>query len=179
MPIRPVDPASAADRAADSTGDVSANPIRPEILPAQLPDAESILALQQAAYQSEARLYNDWLIPPLVQTLEDLRAEFATTTVLKALSEGKLVGSVRASMTAGVVQIGRLVVAPGLQGRGIGSAMLRAIEACFPGARCYELFTGSLSVDNIRLYQRHGYGVVREEVLGPTVVLVFMRKPHD
>ncbi len=158
---------------------VPAITVVPTITEAVVADAERILQLQQAAYQSEARLYNDWLIPPLVQTLADLLDEFTTTTVLKALIDDELVGSVRASQTGGVVHIGRLIVAPARQGQGIGTALLQAIEARFPAAKVFELFTGSLSVDNIRLYQRHGYGVVREEVLGPTVVLVFMRKPHD
>lgn len=160
----------------DPSDEAIADPVVPVISRATVADAEPILRLQQQAYQSEARLYNDWLIPPLVQTLDQLVEEFATATVLEARVDGRLIGSVRASQSGGAVHIGRLIVAPDLQGRGIGTALLRAIEACFPKAGCFELFTGSLSVDNIRLYRRHGYAVVREEVLGPTVVLVFMRK---
>lgn len=151
-------------------------PLEPLIGRALSSEAPAILALQQAAYQSEARLYNDWLIPPLVQTLDELVEEFRSATILKADLDGRLVGSVRATEAGGVVRIGRLIVAPDLQGRGIGTALMQAIEAAFPKAASFELFTGSLSVDNIRLYRRHGYNVEREEVLGPTVVLVFMRK---
>lgn len=168
-----------ADGALRAIDDAAGPSLVPHITRATVADAEAILRLQHEAYQSEARLYNDWLIPPLVQTLDELIDEFATTTVLKGHVDGRLVGSVRASESGGVVQIARLIVAPDLQGRGIGSALLRAIEASFPAATCFELFTGSLSVDNIRLYRRHGYHVVREEVLGPTVILVFMRKTRD
>ena len=42
------------------------------ILPAEPQDARAILGLQKLAYQSEARLYNDWSLPPLAQTLESL-----------------------------------------------------------------------------------------------------------
>ena len=153
--------------------------LTPLIERATLADAEAILALQHKAYQAEARLYNDWLIPPLVQTLEEWREEFETSIVLKAIIDGRLIGSVRANETAGLAHIGRLIVTPELQGRGIGTALLRAIEACYPPTTSFELFTGSLSVDNIRLYRRHGYSVVREEVLGPTVVVVFMQKLRD
>jgi hypothetical protein len=40
---------------------------------ATVSDAEEILALQKLAYQSEAEIYNDFGIPPLVQTLEAWR----------------------------------------------------------------------------------------------------------
>lgn len=44
----------------------------PIITAASPADAAAILALQKLAYQSEARLYNDFSIPPLLQTLEEL-----------------------------------------------------------------------------------------------------------
>lgn len=34
------------------------------ITQATVVDAENILALQKIAYQSEARIYNDWTLPP-------------------------------------------------------------------------------------------------------------------
>jgi hypothetical protein len=34
-------------------------------------DAGEILRLQKLAYQSEARIYNDYTIPPLLQTPSD------------------------------------------------------------------------------------------------------------
>ena len=55
-------------------------------------DAAHILGLQRLAYQSEARLYDDWNLPPLVQTLESLQAEFANSVILKALDRGQLAG---------------------------------------------------------------------------------------
>jgi len=165
-----------ADPSERAIDDAAGPAIVPTITRAVAGDAEAILALQLEAYQSEARLYNDWLIPPLVQTLDELREEFGTSIILKAISDGRLIGSVRASESGGVAHIGRLIVAPDVQGRGIGTALLNAIEACYPPTTSFELFTGSLSVDNIRLYRRHGYSVVREEVLGPTVVVVFMHK---
>ena len=45
---------------------------------AAVEDAAEILAVQQAAYQSEAKMYQDWSIPPLTQTLAELQQELAT-----------------------------------------------------------------------------------------------------
>ena len=57
-------------------------------------DAAEILALQRLAYESEARLYNDWSIPPMTQSLESLIAEIKTETVLKATEGPSIIGSV-------------------------------------------------------------------------------------
>lgn len=62
---------------------------------ANVEDAEEILELQKLAYQSEAIIYNDWSIPPLTQTLEEIEEEFAENTFLKACDSDKIVGSVK------------------------------------------------------------------------------------
>ena len=139
-------------------------------------DAAAILELQKLAYQSEARLYDDWTLPPLTQSLDDLRVEFSNSAVLKATDAGRLMGSVRARETGGVCRIGRLIVHPELQGRGVGTILMRHIEAAFPGASVFELFTGSRSEGNIRLYERLGYTRSHEKVLSATVTLVFLEK---
>lgn len=147
-----------------------------EIATAVPADAAAILDLQKRAYQSEARLYNDWSLPPLTQSLESLQHEIATITVLKAVREGVVVGSARAALAGEICAVGRLMVEPRLQGQGIGSALLHAVEACFPAAGTFELFTGSRSLDNLRLYQRHGYVESRREKVSPRLTLVFLRK---
>lgn len=139
-------------------------------------DASEILALQKLAYQSEARLNDDWTIPPLTQTLHEIEEEFETKTVLKAVFDRKIVGSVRAVLDSGTCLIGRLIVHPGFQGKGIGTALMKEAEEAFPHARRFELFTGTRSVDNIRLYRRLGYREFREEELSPKVRLVFLEK---
>ena len=70
--------------------------------------------------------------------------------VLKATEAGRLVGSVRARAANGVCQVGRLIVHPELQGRGVGTMLMRHIEAEFPDATTFELFTGSRSEGNLQ-----------------------------
>lgn len=141
-------------------------------------DAATILGLQKLAYESEARLYNDWSIPPLTQTLDALMAECAQSTVFKAMIGHDIVGSVRAKRSGGTCEIGRLIVHPQLQRRGIGSQLLRYAEQQFSDASRFELFTGSRSEANIRLYERHGYAVFKTLRLSDTVTLVFMEKQN-
>jgi ribosomal protein S18 acetylase RimI-like enzyme len=147
-----------------------------QILQANTADAEEILDLQKLAYQSEAILYNGWSIPPLTQTLDEIKKEFAETTVLKACNPDRIIGSVRASVRNGTCEIGRLIVHPDFQGNGIGTQLMLAAEAEFPSATRFELFTGSRSAGNIRLYERLGYRIFRTVQLSQLVELVFMEK---
>ena len=147
-----------------------------EIGHATLDDAENILALQKLAYQSEAILYNDWSIPPLMQTIESLREEFSSLVILKAVAGGRIVGSVRTKVTGETGAIGRLIVHPEFQGRGIGSRLLQTIEHSCDKVTRFELFTGSNSENNIRLYQRAGYRITKTQSLSPLVSITFLEK---
>ena len=140
-------------------------------------DAAPILALQRRAYAAEARLYDDWTIPPLTQSVASLLAEIESTTVLKACVGDALVGSVRARLAEQTCLVGRLFVEPLRQRQGIGGALLAAIEAQFAAAAVFELFTGSRSESNIRLYRRHDYAVAATQRLSDQVGIVVMRKP--
>ena len=140
--------------------------------------AGEVLTLQRAAYVTEARHYGDLDLPPLVQTLDDLRDELAQADVvgLGAWDGDRLVGSVRVRVADDVGHLGRLVVAPDRQGQGIGTALLQAAEAALPeGVREMRLFTGERSVDNLRLYERMGY-VRSHETSAGTYALVHLAK---
>jgi ribosomal protein S18 acetylase RimI-like enzyme len=139
-------------------------------------DAGEILALQKLAYQSEADLYQDYTILPLTQTLEQIASEFDEQMFLKAVENGRIVGSVRAYQDEGTCYVGRLIVHPDAQGRGIGQQLMDAIEGAFPEASRFELFTGHLSERNIRFYQKLGYRCFRQRELSGSVSLVYMQK---
>ncbi|MBT8354522.1 MAG: GNAT family N-acetyltransferase [Desulfofustis sp.] len=79
--------------------------------------------------------------------------------ILKAMSDGRIVGSVRAYAKEGVCHIGRLVVEPTYQNKGLGSRLLNAIEARFPAATRFELFTGERSKKSLYLYHKAGYEI--------------------
>jgi ribosomal protein S18 acetylase RimI-like enzyme len=67
-------------------------------------------------------------------------------------------------------------VHPNYQGRGIGTALMQAIEARFPSVSGFELFTGSQSEGNIRLYIRLGYAVTGARRVSDRITLVVLGK---
>ena len=139
-------------------------------------DLEEILKLQYLAYQSEARLFGDMDIPPLKQTLEEVYEEFEKGTVLKAVDEeGDIIGSVRAYQEEGTVYIGKLMVHPNMQKRGIGTKLLLEMEKEYPNQR-YELFTSTKSISNIRLYEKLGYEIFKEEAVTQELQFVYLQK---
>ena len=129
---------------------------------ATIDDADEILKLQKLAYRIEAERYSNYDIPPLKQTLEDIQSQFKTHIFLKAVSDGKIIGTVRAYEENGTCYIGRLAVRPDCQNRGIGAALMNAIEGCYKPKR-FELFTGSKSDNNIHLYEKSGYTICKSD----------------
>ena len=134
-----------------------------------------LLTLQRAAYVSEAQLYDDVRLPALVQTPDELADELAQSSCLAALAGSRLVGAVRTRERDGVLHVGRLVVAPDLQGRGIGTRLLLAAERSTTLPRA-ALFTGARSTANLRLYRRHGYVETAREPVRPGLELVHLAK---
>lgn len=151
------------------------------IRPALVGDAGEVLTVQRAAFVSEAQSHGDPWLPPLTETLDAVAAAIESGAVLVLRlahrgREGRLVGAVRRELRDQTVHIGRLVVAPDLQGHGFGSRLLAAAEDV-PGATTAQLFTGHLATTNLALYARRGYVEFDRRRASDTVELVFLRKP--
>ncbi len=97
-------------------------------------------------------------IPPLDEGLADVQAWLGEWTTLVLRSAGRLVAAARGRRSGEKWDIGRLMVAPDLQGRGLGRLLLTAIEeAAPPDVTGYVLFTGAGSERNLRMYRKAGY----------------------
>jgi tRNA (guanine37-N1)-methyltransferase len=160
---------------------------RPDLLPPDLrrpvleqatpADAGELWTLQLAAYLVEGRRHATFTIPPLQQTLAELTASLGPdSTVLVARQGSRLIGSIRGEVRdEDVWLLGRLMVAPDLQGGGLGSTLLAAAEASAPpGTRIFRLVTGAHSVTNLSFYSHRGYretGRGTDEGGAPFIVL--------
>ena len=142
-------------------------------------DAGETLTLQRAAFVQEALIYDSVQMPPLTQTLDELRAELIDNLGCVAVDRGRMIGAVRARSDGELLLIGRLAIAPDRQGEGVGSRLLDAVETRGreSGCREAELFTGSLSEANLRLYERTGYRETGRVAGDDGIEQVFLRKP--
>ena len=169
-------------------------------LRAQKSDAPQILALQKAAYQSEAKVYGDDGLPALQQTLEELENEFDRRpnretsylgargtqgdpekdtdhiVFLKAVLQGKIIGAVRGFALDESAYLSRVIVHPYYQGRGIGRQLTEEIERAFPNAKRFEIFTGHRSERNLHQFRKLGYQEFKTEPFTPAITWVYLQK---
>jgi GNAT superfamily N-acetyltransferase len=127
-------------------------------------DAGEALAVQYAAYLSEARRYGTTEIPPLRETVAGLAADLQDPAVhgFGAWIGPRLVGSVRlrgarVGTGRGCAELARFSVAPDAQGHGIGRALLARVHAELAPGDVTWLVAGARSEENLRLYRRAGY----------------------
>ena len=146
------------------------------ITKAESSDLKDILTLQKTAYQSEAEIYNDYTIPPLHQTIEEIKDEFQSQIFLKAVLQNKIIGSVRAYENNGTCFIGKLIVDTVYQNRGIGKKLMSEIEIRFGHVLRFELFTGNKSEKNMHLYNKTGYREFKRVKISDNLTLVFLEK---
>lgn len=132
-----------------------------EIIRAGESDLDTILQLQYAAFHDEAEAFNDYSIEPLSQTTDDLMHEYSYRIFLKAVYYGQIIGSVRVHTVGDTVHIGKLIVHPGYQNKGLGKRLLNAAECMFPHTRC-ELNAAKRMNKNIMLYTHCGYVAFKE-----------------
>jgi tRNA (guanine37-N1)-methyltransferase len=150
---------------------LSAVPGDGELTAAVPGDAAELYVLQLACWVQEMHDNPGVEIPALNETIDDLLAWLPDWTVLVLRRAGRLVGAARARRDGDAWDIGRLMVAPDLQGQGLGRFLLTEIEAVAPAdVTSYSLFTGAGSQRNQRMYKRAGYRLRGE--IEPGVVLL-------
>jgi tRNA (guanine37-N1)-methyltransferase len=138
-------------------------------------DAGELFTLQRACWVQEMQVNPGVRIWALEESLDDVRHWIGSDAVIIVRAAGRLVGAVRASLhrraEGDLWDIGRLMVAPDLQGRGLGRMLLERIEALAPAsATGFQLFTGTGSERNQKMYQKAGYRL-RGEIEPGVVVL--------
>ncbi|MBC7278633.1 tRNA (guanosine(37)-N1)-methyltransferase TrmD [Nocardioides sp.] len=144
-----------------------------EIVPAVRADVPELHTLQLACWVQEMHDNPGVPIPPLHESLEDTVRALETHDVYVVRSAGRLVGSVRARLIGDVWEIGRLMTAPDMQGRGLGRQLLDHIQAVAPaGTRTHQLFTGAKSERNHRIYKKAGFRLRRDLEAPPGAVIL-------
>ena len=139
-------------------------------------DATAILDIQKRAFAEEGRLSGNLDIPPLTEGLEAVIDHIRNQTVLTMREDDRIIGSARGIVDGAVCVIRGVSVEPALHGQGIGSLLLRAVEAAHPHVARFELTTNAGMKSNVRFYERHGYHVRELTPYSDTITLAQMAK---
>ncbi|GAA0930442.1 GNAT family N-acetyltransferase [Pseudonocardia zijingensis] len=127
---------------------------------ATIDDAPELLVLQRACWAGEAILNDTLAIPALHEDLATVQGWVEQMDVRTLRRGPRLVGAVRLDRAGERCEIGRLMVAPDLQGAGIGRWLFEFAESQVPpGVRHLDLYTGARSERNIRMYTAAGYAI--------------------
>lgn len=130
-------------------------------------DAAELVVLQRCCWVQEALANQTLDIPALHESQAEVEAWAASWVTVVLRRRGRLVGAVRGRQEGTHWHVGRLMVAPDLAGRGLGTALLRLIESCAPAdVTEFVLFTGARSLRNHRTYERAGYRLASSAVPG-------------
>ena len=117
--------------------------------------ATELLALQRRAYEVEAALIGSRDIPPLRESLDELRS--SGETFLGVVVQGRIAGAVSYRLLEGTVDLHRLIVDPARFRGGIGTALVRAALAAESSAVRAIVQTGADNEPARALYLREGF----------------------
>lgn len=122
--------------------------------------AGELLTVRRAAFVTEAQKFDNPHIPALTQTYDELLEDLqrADVVTLGAWLDERLVGSVRVEIQPERALLGRLAVAPDLQGKGLGTQLIMSVLAYLPeDTKEVWVFTGQDEKQNLDFYTNQGF----------------------
>jgi ribosomal protein S18 acetylase RimI-like enzyme len=137
-------------------------------------DAAAIGALTREAYAKWVPVAGREPLPMTVDYAQAVEAH--RFDLLEA--DGALAALIETTPEGDELLIVNVAVRPGFQGRGFGVRLLKHAEALAAeqGLKGTRLYTNKLFAENIRLYERLGYVLERDEEVAPGLVRVHMAR---
>lgn len=116
---------------------------------------EELYELQRASYLVEAKLINFFEIPPLKETLEELKV--CGESFLGYFEDENLAGAISYTIDDEVLTICRMVVHPNHFRKGIAQKLLTAVEETNKENTLFKVSTGKENNPAKGLYLKNGY----------------------
>lgn len=135
-----------------------------------------ILTLQRVSYLIEAEIIDYYEIPPLTETLEELMN--CGECFYGYFTEGILAGFLSYTMEDHILDICRVAVHPDYFRKGIADSLLRQALS-LPGIQKAIVSTGKKNLPALRLYQKHGFNMIRDKEIGNGIYLSELEKKFD
>lgn len=134
--------------------------------------AQEVLKIQHEAYLIEAQWIGTRKLPPLKETLEELRN--CQEAFLAYYLDEKIVGVLAYEEEGQVTHLCRLFVLPSYSQRGIGEALFAQFET--QGHGKIKVMTGTKNQPAVNFYLKHGFREIEKKILSPNLSLTFFEK---
>ncbi|WP_439019621.1 GNAT family N-acetyltransferase [Bacillus thuringiensis] len=134
-------------------------------------DAEKLTEIMTRTFDEEAK---KWLCgqgdvidyniqPPGYSSVEMMRYSIEELDSYKVIMDEKIIGGIIVTISGkSYGRIDRIFVEPVYQGKGIGSNVIKLIEAEYPSIRIWDLETSSRQINNHHFYKKMGYQTIFE-----------------
>ncbi|MDW3036966.1 MULTISPECIES: GNAT family N-acetyltransferase [Bacillus cereus group] len=138
---------------------------------ATIVDAEKLTEIMTRTFDEEAKRWLcgqgnviDYNIqPPGYSSVEMMRYSIEELDCYKVIMDGKIIGGIIVTISGkSYGRIDRIFVEPVYQGKGIGSNVIKLIEAEYPSIRIWDLETSSRQINNHHFYKKMGYQTIFE-----------------
>lgn len=137
--------------------------------------AEEIINLQRESYQKEAELIGTTQIPPLLETVKDIRQN-NTEKIIGALKKDHLIALIAYEIDApDTITISRLAVHPNAFRQGLAKKLFHKLEQT-TDANIYLVSTGKANIPAIKFYEKMGFTIEREFTTKDHIELVSLKK---
>lgn len=137
--------------------------------------AEELLGLQRASYLIEAKLINFYEIPPLLETIDELRE--CKESFLGYFEGTELAGAVSFTIEGETLTICRMVVHPDHFRKGIAQRLLAEVEDSNRGLAVFKVSTGKENPPAKNLYLKNGYILISDfEVVPGLFISIFEKR---
>jgi ribosomal protein S18 acetylase RimI-like enzyme len=136
-----------------------------QIMPAVLADAAEIAAMVNSAYRGDSArqgwTHEAELLDGTRTDEADIQDILSATSyqIFKCVEHNEIIGCVELKQDNYRLYLGMLTVRPNFQGKGIGKALMNAVEEHARHQHCSSVFMTVISVRHelIAWYNRHGY----------------------
>jgi ribosomal protein S18 acetylase RimI-like enzyme len=139
--------------------------------------AVELFSLQRASYLVEAKLINYYDIPPLKESIYELKN--CKESFLGYFEETELVGAVSFTIEGEVVTICRLVIHPDHFRKGIAQRLLEEVENINRRFSVFKVSTGKENLPAKNLYMKNGYHLINDLEVVPGLYISNFEKRKD
>ncbi|WP_057913721.1 GNAT family N-acetyltransferase [Peribacillus muralis] len=136
-----------------------------------LTEVDMLLTIQKKAFAEDYKLYEDHDTTPVNETPEKLVENIENAIHYTILSNNNIIGAIDLRKKDNMILLDKLFIANEYQNKGLGTKIMKLIEAEFALIKVWRLYTPYLNKRNQYFYEKFGYEKIGEVQLSEKLLL--------